>query len=333
MPLGSLPPERHSQALAVVAGSRWALVSFCLPAHLPLFSPFPEIPRTCHLQGAAADDAAGGDPAPHATQSPLPHQVTSPSHRWGGNRCCLMPAPIQAECPVGLEPAPGRSFSLGSQTAQGLPLEPGFGVVRIPLGCSVTVSRRCFFELQKLLVCIKIKPDICSPGSLAAQKDGGNVSPSPFRGGAGFWLERHPSCSPCVTHCPAPTLETCLEARRSPLGRTSGPKGRNSFLAQGLICLLRHKSCWCRLPCWAQWCGRHLTWSLCAGCCRLPSLPAAAKEMTCCSLLQSCSLLVPPSPLQGLQQANALPCSVNGCMKALLEVWAEAPACPSEDVG
>lgn len=134
MPPGSLPPERHSQALVVVAGSRWAPVSFSLPAHLPLLSPFPEIPGTRHLQGAAADDAAGGDSAPHATQSPLPHQVTS--RAWGGNRRCLTGAHVQAERPVGSEPAPGRSFSLGSQTAQGFPLELGFGVVRVPLGCS-----------------------------------------------------------------------------------------------------------------------------------------------------------------------------------------------------
>lgn len=38
------------------------------------------------------------------------------------------------------------------------------------------------------------------------------------------------------------------------MGSTSTPEGRNSFLAQGLICLLRHKSCWRRLPCWAQRC-------------------------------------------------------------------------------
>lgn len=193
------------------------------------------------------------------------------------------------------------------------------------------MSHRCFFELQKLLVCIKIKTDTGSPGFLAAPRDRGNVSPSPFGGGAGFWLERHPSCLPCVTHCPAPTLGTCLRAGRSPVGSTSSPEGRNSFLTQGLICLLRHKSCWCRLPCWAQWCGRHLTRSLRAGCYRLPCLPVTAKEMTCCSLLQSCSLLVSPSPRQGLQQANALPCSGKGCVKALLEEWAEPSASPSED--
>jgi len=165
-----LPPSaRHSQALAVLAGSRWAPVSFSLPVDLPLLSSSPEIPRTRHLQGASADDASGGDPAPHATQGPLPHQVTSPSPARGRNRCCLPPAHVRAACPVGLEPAPARSFSLWNQTAQGLPLEPGFGVVGVPFGCSVTVLGRCFFELHKLLVCIKIKTASDGSGCLAAR--------------------------------------------------------------------------------------------------------------------------------------------------------------------
>lgn len=224
---GSCSLEWHSQALAVVAGCCWAPVSFSLLAHLPLFSPFPEIPRTCHLQGAAADDAAGRDPAPHATQSPLPHQVTSPSHVWGGNRCCLW-----AESPVGSVPAPGRSFSLGSQTAPSLPLEPGLGAVGVPLGCSVHLSHQCFFELCKLLVCVKIKTDSGSPGSLPAWRDRGDISPSPVGGSAGFWLERHSSCSPCVAQRPpgdswwdtdlwaAPAAQTALKAetRVSQLG-------------------------------------------------------------------------------------------------------------------
>lgn len=67
-----------------------------------------------------------------------------------------------------------------------------------------------------------------------------------------------------------------------------------------------------------------LTRSLRAGCCCLPCLPAAAKEITCFSLLQSCSFLIPLAPLQGLQQANALPCIVKGRVKALLEAWEAA---------
>lgn len=46
MPPGSLPPERHSQALALVVGSCWALVRFSLLAYLPppppLFQKYPE---------------------------------------------------------------------------------------------------------------------------------------------------------------------------------------------------------------------------------------------------------------------------------------------------
>lgn len=232
---------------------------------------------------------------------------------------------------MGSEPAPGRTFSLGSQTSQGLLLEPGFGVVSIPLGCSVTVSHQCFYELQKLLVCIKIKTDIGSPGSLAAQRDRVDVFPS-LGGCAGFWLGRHLSCLPCyllLSAHPGASPRGRMQSR----GSTSSPEGRNSFLTRGLMCLLRHKSCWCRLPGQAQLCERHLTWSLRAGCRRLPCLPAAAREMTCPSLLQSCSLLIPPSPLQGLQQANAVPCSVKGCVKALLQAWAEPLPCPDGDVG
>lgn len=87
--------------------------------------------------------------------------------------------PCAGRVPVASEPAPGRTFSLGSQTAQGLPLEPGFGVVRVHLGYSVTVSCRCFFELQKLLVCTKIKTDLGSPRSLAAWKGVGLYPPPP----------------------------------------------------------------------------------------------------------------------------------------------------------
>lgn len=185
---------------------------FFLLAHLPLFSPFPEISRTCHLQGAAADDAAGGDTAPHATQSPLPHQVTSLSHVWGGTFCCLALVHVWAESLVGSVPASGRSFSFGSQTARSFPLKPGFGVVRVPLGCSDPVSHKCFFELQNLLDYIKIKTDIGSPGSLAAWRDRGDVLSSTIR----FWLEEHPSCMLRVTCCPAPTSRWDTTAWEAP---------------------------------------------------------------------------------------------------------------------
>ena len=114
-----------------------------------------------------------------------------------------------------------------------------------------------------------------------------------------------------------PLLAPCPPWGPSPMGSTSSPEDRTSFLAQGLICLLRYKSCWRRLPHWAQRCGRHLTWSPRVGCCHLPCLPAAAREMTCSSLLLSCCLLVPPSPLQGLQQANALPLQSKGVHESL----------------
>lgn len=163
-----------------------------------------------------------------------------------------MPAHVPAECPVALEPAPGRTFSLGNQTAQGLPLEPGFGVVRVHLGYSVTVSCRCFFELQKLLVCTKIKTDIGSPRSLADWKGRGTVS-SPLQRWCRILVGK---ALPCVTQSPP---WGHASRQDSPGGSTSSPEGRNSFLMWGLICLFRHKSCCHRLPCQPQWCGRHLT--------------------------------------------------------------------------
>lgn len=57
--------------------------------------------------------------------------------------------------------------------------------------------------------------------------------------------------------------------------------------------------------------------------CILPLLPAAVQEITCRSILQSCSLPSPPS-LFLLRQANTLPCGVKGCVKALLDAWASS---------
>lgn len=174
-----------------------------------------------------------------------------------------------------------EAFPWGAKKVPGLHLEPGFGVVRVSLVCCVAVSCPCFFELQELLVCIKIKPDIGSSGSLALR---GRRDGSPYS-----------------------------HSDSSLMSSTSSPEGRNSFLTLGLSVKAE------RLLAQAVQLGSAVREALypLPVCSLLLSSPSASDSKGNYLPFVPHSLLIPLYVLPGLQQGNPLARSVKGLCESL----------------